>query len=171
RRLRRPRAPQGVGYDDARLDRSAPGPEGRPAHAGRPRARRGTRRLASAPALWRNQMTPWNRVSVAALFLGIASVSLLPAAPPAKPGSPASQPSSSGPRHGGSGNQTPPVAHTKPTVDEARRFVDAANTRLLELNNRLQRAQWVGVTYITDDTEKISSEYNEESIGAVTALA
>ncbi len=116
-------------------------------------------------------MTPWNRVSVAALFLGIASVSLLPAAPPAKPGSPASQPSSAAPRHGGSGNQTPPVAHAKPTVDEARRFVDAANVRLLELSNRLQRAQWVGVTYITDDTEKISSEYNEENIAAVTALA
>ncbi|HZN03467.1 MAG TPA: M2 family metallopeptidase, partial [Candidatus Polarisedimenticolia bacterium] len=59
----------------------------------------------------------------------------------------------------------------RPTVEEARRFVDQANERLLELNNRLQRAQWVAATYITDDTEKISSEYNEQSIAATTALA
>ena len=59
----------------------------------------------------------------------------------------------------------------KATVEEARRFVERANEQLLEVGNRLARAQWVAITFITDDTEKITSEYNEASIAAVTALA
>jgi peptidyl-dipeptidase A len=95
-------------------------------------------------------MTTWNRAAVGTALL--LSYIVSPAASSAA-GAPAA----------------PPGA--KPTVEDARRFVDQANARLLELSNRLQRAQWVGVTYITDDTEKISSEYNEQAIGATTSLA
>src|SRR5262245_55679563 len=60
---------------------------------------------------------------------------------------------------------------TPPTAEEARRFVDAADQRLLSLNNRNQRADWVQSTFITDDTETIAAEYKEASIAATTALA
>ena len=101
-------------------------------------------------------MTTWNRAAVGTFLLRLAALPAgAPAAPPAKPPSGAK----------------PTVAQAKPSVEDARRFVDQANARLLELSNRLQRAQWVALTYITDDTEKISSEYNEQAIGATTALA
>ncbi len=58
-----------------------------------------------------------------------------------------------------------------PTADEARRFVDEAEARLLDLSNRLQRAQWVMSTYITDDTERLAAEANKEYIAATMELA
>ena len=98
-----------------------------------------------------------------ARVLSVAAVSFLAVqaaspAPPAKPASPAVA-------------ARPGAPQGKPTIEEARRFVERANERLLEVNNRLARAQWVAITYITDDTEKITSEYNEQTIAAVTALA
>jgi peptidyl-dipeptidase A len=66
----------------------------------------------------------------------------------------------------------PAVAATAvPSVEEARRFADEADRRLLDLSNRQNRAEWVQVTYITDDTEKIAAEYKEETIAATTELA
>jgi len=64
-----------------------------------------------------------------------------------------------------------PAAAAKPTVEEARRFADEADRRLLDLTNRQNRAEWVQVTYITDDTEKIAAEYKEATIAAATELA
>ena len=58
-----------------------------------------------------------------------------------------------------------------PTVAQARAFVAEAETRLLELSNRQSRADWVAATYITDDTEKISAEANQETIAASMELA
>jgi peptidyl-dipeptidase A len=58
-----------------------------------------------------------------------------------------------------------------PTADEARRFLEEVNARLLERSNRLQRAQWVQETFITDDTEKMAAEYNEAAIAETTKFA
>jgi peptidyl-dipeptidase A len=58
-----------------------------------------------------------------------------------------------------------------PTAAEARRFIDDADARLLALNDRQQRADWVAANFITGDTETISAEYKEASIAAATALA
>jgi len=59
----------------------------------------------------------------------------------------------------------------QPTLEEARRFVEEANTRLLALNDRQQRAEWVQATYITDDTETIAAEAREAGIAATTEMA
>ena len=116
-------------------------------------------------------MTMGPRAALATPFLlaMVTAAAAIHAAPPStKPGASAAKPGATAkPGAAAAGH----AAGAKPTVEDARRFVDDANVRLLELNNRLQRAQWVAVTYITDDTEKISSEYNEENIAAVTALA
>jgi len=63
----------------------------------------------------------------------------------------------------------PPAA--KPTIEDARRFVTEANTRLLDLNHRQQRAEWVQSTFITDDTEAMAAEAREAVIAATTELA
>src|SRR5262249_15542760 len=64
-----------------------------------------------------------------------------------------------------------PAAQGAPTTDEARRFIEAAEKRLLALNNRNQRADWVESNFITDDTETMAGEEKEAPSRAVTALA
>jgi peptidyl-dipeptidase A len=64
-----------------------------------------------------------------------------------------------------------PPGTKAPTVDEARGFIADANKRLLDLANRLQRAQWTQENFITDDTEKMAAEYNEAAIAETTRLA
>jgi peptidyl-dipeptidase A len=49
-----------------------------------------------------------------------------------------------------------------PTVDEARAFLDDAEARLFDLGNKSQRANWVQETFITDDTNQIAADANEE---------
>ena len=103
-----------------------------------------------------------------ALSLALATLALIQAgvvevraaAPAPKP--PAGKPASGKPA---------PSPAGKPTPEEARRFVAEANKRLLDLGNRQNRADWVQVTFITDDTEKISAEYKEATIAATTELA
>jgi peptidyl-dipeptidase A len=58
-----------------------------------------------------------------------------------------------------------------PGPDDARAFIDQAEARLLELGNRLQRAQWVMSTYITQDTEQLAADANREYIAATMELA
>ncbi|MEP6636839.1 MAG: M2 family metallopeptidase, partial [Acidobacteriota bacterium] len=72
-----------------------------------------------------------------------------------KPGSPSSS-SSSG---------------DKGTPAEADQFVADADKRLLDLNVKFSRADWVKSTYITDDTEALSAEANKQVIAATTELA
>ena len=55
--------------------------------------------------------------------------------------------------------------------EEAEKFIQDAEKRLLELNIKGQRAEWVKSTFITDDTEAIAAEANERVIGATTELA
>jgi peptidyl-dipeptidase A len=64
-----------------------------------------------------------------------------------------------------------PVSTAKGTPAEAEQFVADAEKRLLELNIKYARADWVKSTYITDDTEALSAEANKQVIEATTELA
>jgi len=55
--------------------------------------------------------------------------------------------------------------------DEAEKFLANAEKRLLELNIKAGRADWVKSTFITDDTELLAAEANENLIAATTELA
>ena len=59
----------------------------------------------------------------------------------------------------------------KGTPAEAEQFVADAEKRLLELNIKYARADWVKSTFITDDTESLSAEANKQVIEATTELA
>src|SRR6185503_14370632 len=55
--------------------------------------------------------------------------------------------------------------------NDAERFLADAEKRLLDLNIKAARADWVKSTFITDDTEAIAADANEAVIGATTELA
>jgi peptidyl-dipeptidase A len=57
------------------------------------------------------------------------------------------------------------------TKDEAEKFLADAEKRLMDLNIKAGRADWVKSTYITDDTEQLAAEANENLIAATTELA
>ncbi|MCM3873400.1 MAG: M2 family metallopeptidase, partial [Pyrinomonadaceae bacterium] len=59
----------------------------------------------------------------------------------------------------------------KGTPAEAEQFIADAEKRLLELNIRYARADWVKSTYITGDTEALSADANEQVIQATKELA
>lgn len=59
----------------------------------------------------------------------------------------------------------------KPTVADAEKFVADAEKRLTDLIIKTNRADWVRSTFITDDTEALSAEANENYIAAVKELA
>ena len=59
----------------------------------------------------------------------------------------------------------------KGTPAEADQFIADAEKRLLELNRKFSRADWVKSTYITKETETLSAEANEAVIAATTELA
>ncbi|MEO8504121.1 MAG: M2 family metallopeptidase [Acidobacteriota bacterium] len=63
------------------------------------------------------------------------------------------------------------AADAKPTAADAKTFVDAAESRLARLSTDAQRAQWVQSTFITDDTEIIAAQANEQLIGAGVEIA
>src|ERR1700674_5617202 len=50
------------------------------------------------------------------------------------------------------------ASSTPPTAEEGRKFVEPAENVLLALWVKQQRAQWVALTFITEDTEVISAE-------------
>jgi len=58
-----------------------------------------------------------------------------------------------------------------PTVDEARAFIDKTEKDLLELGIKASRAEWVHSTYITDDTEMIAAQADQELLAARMAAA
>ncbi|HEY0761953.1 MAG TPA: M2 family metallopeptidase [Pyrinomonadaceae bacterium] len=57
------------------------------------------------------------------------------------------------------------------TKEEADKFLADAEKRLMDLNIKAGRADWVKSTYITDDTETLAAEANESLIAATTELA
>ncbi len=58
-----------------------------------------------------------------------------------------------------------------PTAAEARAFTEGAEKRLLALWIKAGRAQWVQENFITDDTERISADADEEVKAATAELA
>jgi len=62
-------------------------------------------------------------------------------------------------------------SHAKPTVADAEKFMAQTEDTLSELSVKLARAQWVQATFITDDTEAISADYNSRLIAELTRLA
>ena len=57
-----------------------------------------------------------------------------------------------------------------PTVSQAEEFMKQAEARLAELNVKLNHATWVQQNFITEDTEAISADAQEQMIAATTEL-
>ena len=57
-----------------------------------------------------------------------------------------------------------------PSNAELQKFLDAGEARLNKLAVKGNRAGWVQETYITDDTQAISAEANDEGLAAITEL-
>ena len=54
---------------------------------------------------------------------------------------------------------------------EAEKFMTDVEKRLMELSIKSSRADWVRSTFITDDTESMAAEANDNLIAATTELA
>src|SRR5271169_5356153 len=63
------------------------------------------------------------------------------------------------------------VSGTAPTVAEAEKFIARAETRLLELWIKNNRASWVSENFITDDTESIAADADQAVKAATAELA
>ena len=57
------------------------------------------------------------------------------------------------------------------TKEEAEKFIADAEKRLLDLNIKGSRADWVKSTFVTDDTEALAAQANENLIAATSELA
>src|SRR5918993_2213526 len=57
------------------------------------------------------------------------------------------------------------------TKEDAEKFIAEAEKRLMELGIKSARADWVKSTFITDDTEALAADANENLIAATTELA
>jgi peptidyl-dipeptidase A len=65
----------------------------------------------------------------------------------------------------------PNSAPTAGSGNDAEKFIGQAEKRLLELGIKSARADWVKSTFITDDTEALAADANENLIAATTELA
>ena len=59
---------------------------------------------------------------------------------------------------------------SQPTVEDARKFLADAENRLLTLDVEDQRADWIHETYITDDTEDLSSKADQRATDEAVRL-
>src|SRR5713226_4368330 len=57
-----------------------------------------------------------------------------------------------------------------PTVAEAEAFMKNAEARLAELNTKVNQAGWVHENFITEDTEALSADANDELTAVTTEL-
>ncbi|MGH9557285.1 MAG: M2 family metallopeptidase, partial [Terriglobales bacterium] len=69
------------------------------------------------------------------------------------------------------GDPPPTSDPAPPTAEEAQAFVDQSEKRLLELANKLGRAAWVTANFITDDTEQIEADFQNEYTALGVELA
>ncbi len=60
--------------------------------------------------------------------------------------------------------------NSKPTVAEAEKFMNQAETRLNDLTVKAARAGWVQENFITDDTQAIAADANDEITAVTTEL-
>ncbi|MBA3346194.1 MAG: M2 family metallopeptidase [Gemmatimonadales bacterium] len=72
---------------------------------------------------------------------------------------------------GGAHAQRPAPGRQRSSATDARQFIQDAERRLEELGIKLNRAAWVGSNFITDDTEALSADAEEEYNVAVQQLA
>jgi peptidyl-dipeptidase A len=63
------------------------------------------------------------------------------------------------------------IPKTAPTVAEAEKFIVDAENLLYDLSVKGSRAAWVQANFITDDTEAIASQANQNLIEATTRIA
>ena len=96
-----------------------------------------------------------NKVSI--FFLWCAISTLLAAATPAAETSHAAA--------------QPTAAETAPTVAEADAFIADAEQKLFDLGVKAQRAAWVQENFITEDTEQIAADANEQATALTVELA
>ena len=61
-------------------------------------------------------------------------------------------------------------AASKPTAAEAERFMNQAEARLNEIEVKAARASWVQENFITDDTEALSADAQDQLTAATTEL-
>jgi peptidyl-dipeptidase A len=66
---------------------------------------------------------------------------------------------------------SPLLAQDKPTVAEAQAFLEQASQEMMALNTEGARAAWINATYITPDTDILSSKAQEKAIVAAVAFA
>jgi len=64
-----------------------------------------------------------------------------------------------------------PAQAAAPTAEEAKAFVAKASEQTRQLLLEVNRADWIANTYITEDTEALSADYNKKLTEAVVALA
>ena len=64
-----------------------------------------------------------------------------------------------------------PAQAAAPTAEEAKAFVVKASEQTRQLLLEVNRADWIANTYITEDTEALSADYNKKLTEAVVALA
>lgn len=65
----------------------------------------------------------------------------------------------------------PNAVSSSGSAGEAEKFLADAEKRLLDLNIKAGRAEWVKSTFITDDTEALAADANETLIAVTTELA
>lgn len=68
-------------------------------------------------------------------------------------------------------NPNSPGTSGSANAADAQKFIVDAEKRLLDLNIKAGRAEWIKSTFITDDTEALAADANEALIGATTELA
>ncbi|PWT87860.1 MAG: peptidyl-dipeptidase [Blastocatellia bacterium] len=68
-------------------------------------------------------------------------------------------------------NPGTPATNSAANTNDAAGFLGDAEKRLLDLNIKFSRADWVKSTFITDDTESLSAQANTDLIAATTELA
>src|SRR5271169_4653746 len=61
-------------------------------------------------------------------------------------------------------------AASKPTVAEAEQFMNQAEARLNEIEVKTARASWVQENFITDDTQALSADEQDQLTAAATEL-
>src|SRR5277367_3979599 len=59
---------------------------------------------------------------------------------------------------------------SKPTVAEAQQFMNQAQARLNEIQIKAARASWVQENFITDDTQALSADAQDQLTAATTEL-
>src|ERR1700682_202522 len=73
--------------------------------------------------------------------------------------------------HGQERVATGQAKKSPPSVGEAKAFIDDAEKRLFELGNKGQRAAWVAANFITEDTEQIAADADQELNALTVELA